>query len=104
MVQHEHVRLLQNLGAADTLMAEEHICGDRPLRRRLGDHKRLERVEARELLVHAGLRVVAVDDGVRSVEPAAAFGALGASGTYAAARRRFHRAITFVNALSSTPT
>ena len=93
--------LLQHLRAGDALGAEQEVGGDRAAGRDVGDDQGLELVEAGELLVDAGSRVVAVDEriGERDARPRARSASTAAS---SAARRRFQRAITFVNALSST--
>ena len=82
VVQHQHVGLLEHLGGADPLVAQQHVGGDRSLRRKLGDQERLERVEAGELLVHAGLRVIAIDDRVGQLEPVSAFRSVDPPGTH----------------------
>ena len=79
VVEHQHVGLLDDLGGADALVPEQHVGGDRPLRRELGDQQRLEAVKSGELLVDAGRRVVSVDDRVGEFEPAAPLGCSVAS-------------------------
>jgi hypothetical protein len=54
--------------------AEQHVRGDGPLRRDLGDHKRLELVEPSELLIEAGGMVVAGDERVGKLQPTPALG------------------------------
>ena len=61
-----------------TLEAEQELGRDRPARRDLLDDERLEPEEARELLVEAGLGVVAVDERVGEREPARALGVVDA--------------------------
>ena len=70
-MQHQHVGLLDDLAGLGALVPEQHVGGDRQLRRELGDQERLERVEAGELLVDAGCGVVSVDDRVGQLEPLA---------------------------------
>ena len=102
-MEHQHVGLLDDLRGVRARGAEEEVGGDRPLGCELGDHERLERVEAGELLVEPAGGVVAVDERVGEVEPASALGCVDVPvGVASAARRRFQRAMTFVYALSST--
>ena len=102
VVQHQHVRLLHHLGRPQALTARG---ANRPTTGRRGassvDHERLEPEKACELLVEPGPLVVAVDEGIGELEPGSAL-PLVRDRSSVAARRRFQRAITFVNALSST--
>jgi len=38
-VQHQHVGLLDDLRVADSIVSEQHVRGDRPPRRDLGDQQ-----------------------------------------------------------------
>ena len=69
MVEHQHVRLLEHLRPARPLPAEQQIGRDRPAWSDFGDQERLERVEARELLVDAARRLVPVDERVGYGQP-----------------------------------
>ena len=97
VVEHEHVGLLDELGAGHPLGAEQHVDGDRG-RGDLGHEERLQVEVAGELLVEAPLGVPPVDQARR---PGPASCALplnwGRPGRGAVAPwRRFQRAITLV--------
>src|SRR5579862_7191283 len=70
VVEHEHIRLLENLRAGCPLRTEQHVGGDRSPRRDLFDHQRLEGEEAGELLIDAACLVVAVDERLGDRQPA----------------------------------
>ena len=74
VVEHQDVGLLDHLGAVGPIRAEQQIGGDGATGRHLGDDQRLEAVEAGELLVHAGVAVVAVVEPVGQLPPAAPLG------------------------------
>ena len=69
VVEHQDVGLLDHLGAVDAFGPEQQVGGDGPPRRRLGDDQRLEPVEPGELLVDAGVAVVAVVEAVGQLQP-----------------------------------
>jgi hypothetical protein len=67
VVEHEDVRLLDDLCRIDALGTEQQISGDRPSWGDVRNAERLETEEAGELLVDAGVRVVAVDQCLRQL-------------------------------------
>ena len=69
VVCHQHVGLLDHLRVADSLAPEQHVRGNRAVRRDLGDEHRFECMETSELFVDPGARVVTVDESIRELEP-----------------------------------
>ena len=72
VVEHEDVRLFDHLRSSGALGPKQKIGCDRATWSDVGDDQWFELVETGELLVDAGVRVVAVGQGVRELKPASA--------------------------------
>ena len=71
-MQHQDVGLLQHLRAKGALVSEQQVRGDGAMNE-FGDYKWFQPIEARELLVHLCLRVVAVNERTCELEPHLSF-------------------------------
>lgn len=69
VVQHEHVRLLDDLSCLDSLAPKQHVGRDRAPGCLVLDQKRFKAKEALELLVDLCGRGVTVDESIRKIEP-----------------------------------